>query len=158
MRTHHTESKFWQDFPCVNRLLKTFFFLSFVLEISNFPFVFLRKGKKKNQEFSPHSFFSSRAKAKVFIASADFFFFLPLIPMSFLGLHHPIIGLHYLKLESLVLWNLRGLLLHLYFGYSKKKFKKLNFWEDEESIKKTFLSLETFRNKTLQSYFHHEMD
>ena len=125
MRTHHTESKFWQDFPCVNRLLKTFFFLEFCPWNFQLPFCLFKKGKEEKLGIqSPFFFFSSRAKAKVFIASADFFFFLPLIPMSFLGLHHPIIGLHYLKLESLVLWNLRGLLLHLYLRYSKKKIQE----------------------------------
>ena len=56
---------------------------------------------------------------------------------------------------------LRGLLLHLYLilkRNSRNSSSTTVCSSSEESIKKTFLSLQTFRNKTLQSYFHHEMD
>ena len=118
--------------------------------------LFLRKEKKEEKlGIQSHSF----SFPKVFIASADFF--LPLIPRDVISW---VASSNYrITLSEIGKSYLRGLLLHLYLILKRNSKNSSSTTvcsssESEESIKKTFLSLQTFRNKTLQSYFHHEMD
>ena len=133
---------------------QNFFFSNLSLKFPTSLLSFFKKGKKEEKlGIQSHSF----SFPKVFIASADFF--LPLIPRDVISW---VASSNYrITLSEIGKSYLRGLLLHLYLilkRNSRNSSSTTVCSSSEESIKKTFLSLQTFRNKTLQSYFHHEMD
>ena len=133
---------------------QNFFFSNLSLKFPTSLLSFFKKGKKRRK---------IRNSVPFFLFPQSFYskcrFFLPLIPRDVISW---VASSNYrITLSEIGKSYLRGLLLHLYLilkRNSRNSSSTTVCSSSEESIKKTFLSLQTFRNKTLQSYFHHEMD